>query len=703
MKRLFSSILIFALIFTLLPQGTWAASAPDLRVTNNTTVRVEPGDRASISLELKNFGDEKASNIVATVFSDTTGNVFIRGEAVKTVSSIDVDKTGKVTFSIDVDSDASEGTYQIPYKVTYYGIVEEPTEGNDDEEDGEETDTTTGSAVSVKLTLEGVYNVRVSAAPVTVPDLFVSNARQIPMVVMPGEDFLLELQIENDGDGPARDIKATIGGLSVDTFSLRSALGTKQVGSINRGKKSTVAFELKAAKGLRTGSHPVTLNLSYKNDRGEIINSQSEEIYIQVGSNVDRAAKLVMQNISYPSGPIGQNKEVKVAFEIRNQGQSLAKNIVVNAESQDLSGLIPKSLSTAQIEALAPGAVANLEFTFITSPNASTMNYPVRLTIDYTDDYVSPEMRDTVSQLVGVFVSAPDDDGNLSTPKLIIEKYSFSPSMVEAGQNFEMFLTFFNTNSSRAVKNIKIFLTAQEETDSGSVFTPVNSSNTFYIDNIPPKGRVEKTLTMFTIPDAKAKTYTITANFEYEDTAANPYQAQEFIGIPVVQQSRLETGEVGYYPESYVGQSTPVSVEFYNTGKVTLYNMMIKIEGDFQTENGQYYVGNFNSGSSEYFEGYVIPNEPGELNGDIVFTFEDSTGQMQEIRKPFNLNVMDMMPMPDYPDDFPPFEEPSAGGLGSMKSLGIGAAVIAAAAIAFVVIRKRKKAKKALEDMEIDE
>ena len=40
----------------------------------------------------------------------------------------------------------------------------------------------------------------------------------------------------------------------------------------------------------------------------------------------------------------------------------------------------------------------------------------------------------------------------------------------------------------------------------GSVFTPVDSSNTFYIDNIPPKGRVEKKITMFTVPDAN-KTY----------------------------------------------------------------------------------------------------------------------------------------------------------------------------------------------------
>ncbi|MDG2774741.1 hypothetical protein HKB01_04830, partial [Vibrio parahaemolyticus] len=152
---------------------------------------------------------------------------------------------------------------------------------------------------------------------------------------------------------------------------------------------------------------------------------------------------------------------------------------------------------------------------------------------------------------------------------------------------------------------------------------------------------------------------TLTAHFEYEDTNGNEYTATELIGVPVVQESKLETSEIGYVQEAYVGQPTPISVEFFNTGKVTLYNMMVKLEGDFQTENGQYFVGNFQSGSSEYFEGYVIPYQSGEVKGALVFSFEDSTGQMQEIRKEFTLNVMEMTPSPNYPET--PRKKPENG------------------------------------------
>ncbi|HEY8363828.1 MAG TPA: hypothetical protein VIK77_13335, partial [Tissierellaceae bacterium] len=298
-----------------------------------------------------------------------------------------------------------------------------------------------------------------------------------------------------------------------------------------------------------------------------------------------------------------------------------------------------------------------------------------------------------------------------SKPRLIIDKYSFEPQLVRAGENFQMKLSFYNTSSTKTVKNIKIFLTAEPGGTSGdspnaggSVFTPVDSSNTFYIDSIPPKGRVEKTITMFTVPDALAKTHTIIANFEYEDNEGNPLEDQERIGVPVVQQSKLDTSELTVYPDTMVGQPTPVSLEFYNTGKVTLYNLMVKLEGDFQTENGSYYVGNFPSGSSDYFEGMVIPNQPGEVKGAVVFTYEDSTGEIQEVRKEFTLNVMDMPPMEEFPSDVPPIDDynPNGGGIKNIlksKWLWITLVVIAAAVGGVVFYRKKKRAK----EMGLDE
>lgn len=250
--------------------------------------------------------------------------------------------------------------------------------------------------------------------------------------------------------------------------------------------------------------------------------------------------------------------------------------------------------------------------------------------------YVLAEDMDFIEKME----DTPQGDGIISKPKLIIEAYKIEPNLVKAGENFTIKLSFLNTHKTKRIENIKIFFTVDEQTEeSGNVFTPVNGSNTIFIDSIGPKGKAHREITMYTVPDAKPKTYTITANLEYDDNEGQEIIATELIGVPVVQKARLQLGEINVSPETYVDEPFPVSLEFYNTGKVTLYNLMVKLEGDFTTENGSYFVGNFESGSSDFFEGMVIPNQTGPLKGNLVFTYEDSTGKLIEQKREFSAKI----------------------------------------------------------------
>ncbi|CCQ94907.1 hypothetical protein CULT_2100001 [[Clostridium] ultunense Esp] len=169
--------------------------------------------------------------------------------------------------------------------------------------------------------------------------------------------------------------------------------------------------------------------------------------------------------------------------------------------------------------------------------------------------------------------------------------------------------------------------------------------------------------------------------------------------MPVIQKSKLEIGELNLPPEAFAGEPIPIFVEFYNTGKVTLYNMMVKLEGDFQTENGSYYVGSFEMGRSEYFEGMIIPMEPGELSGSLVFTYEDSSGENVEIRENFTLNVMESAPMDEFPEDMPP-EGESRGIKKILKSKGFWISIISIGAGfgGFMFYKKKKKKGMALDE-----
>ncbi len=91
--------------------------------------------------------------------------------------------------------------------------------------------------------------------------------------------------------------------------------------------------------------------------------------------------------------------------------------------------------------------------------------------------------------------------------------------------------------------------------------------------------------------------------------------------------------------------------------------------------------------------------EPGELTGELVFTYEDSAGESIEIRKEFTLNVMEPMPMEEFPHDMPPMEE--VGGTGRIlksKVFWILLILIAGGITGFIFYRKKKKKGMALDE-----
>ena len=155
----------------------------------------------------------------------------------------------------------------------------------------------------------------------------------------------------------------------------------------------------------------------------------------------------------------------------------------------------------------------------------------------------------------------------------------------------------------------------------------------------------------------------------------------------------------------YVDQPVPVFLEFFNMGKVVLNNLMVKAEGDFQIQNGNYFVGNFEPGRSDSFDVTVVPLKEGESKGSIVFIYEDIEGKSYEVKKEFTLNVMGM---PDM-DFMPPIDGEKLPGLEEqnffkkiIKNPVVWVVFIFIAALTTVIIIIRK-VRKRQEEMILDE
>ncbi len=680
MKRFLSIILIFVFILSAMPIEVLANEYPDrfgnltapiIGIKDMEVPSIDPGRSKSITLNLHAIGNDAYDVVAVPKFSEPLSS----NNLTNTVSLGNIRQSGSQSLKLDVvvSENAEPGNYPIELVFNFSYYV------------GMGSERATGSYTEV------VY-VSVSGRSST-PKLLITELSTEPEVILAGQDVKLNVLFENRGNRDANNVNVRLEGLKSDGgFYIGSGTDVQYINRVPGNMISSLVYDLKAASNIERGSHELELVFEY----GQV--EERQKIYLTVGGSASHSSNLLMENLEYPTAGIGPNRDFVLKFDLRNNSDSDAVNILVKAESSD-PAVVPKSTSILKLNNIEAGETEKLSFVFSPTEDAITRNYPINISVEYEDEFnQGDDQKHVTNQFVGMYVVADDSSENTSKAKLIIDKYSFAPQLVRAGENFEMNLSFYNTSSTKTVRNIKIFLTSEpgssNEESNSSAFTPVNSSNTFYIDSIPPRGRIEKTITMYTIPDAIAKTHTIMANFEYEDSDDIEYTGiTELIGVPVIQQSKLEVGEVGFFPEAYVGQSTPISLEFYNTGKVTLYNMMVKLEGDFQTENAQYYVGNFTSGSSEYFEGYVIPMEMGELAGDVVFTYEDSTGQMQEVRKEFSLNIGEMPVYEDpWGEEMPPFEEET----GLLKSPGLWITLAVIAAIGGIVFYRKKKKSKEL-------
>ena len=295
-------------------------------------------------------------------------------------------------------------------------------------------------------------------------------------------------------------------------------------------------------------------------------------------------------------------------------------------------------------------------------------------------------------------------------PKLIISDYDLSPSMVEAGKDFNLSFTLYNTNSENAIYNLKVTidqtLAAAPQTSGqnnanltsdGSVFTPIGRSNTFYVASLYPWEWTTKYIDMNVLPNANPGSYVVNLTMEYEDYWGNQYKTQESIGIPVTQQASVNFGKVKMDDIS-MGVPNSVSVNLYNTGKDNLNTVMCRVKGDgFSVDEDERFIGNFNAGSQESFSFNLTPEKEGKIKGKIEITYKDSTGKEHTDVKDFEKEVsqnFDQEGMIDPQTGEMIGEDPvdNSPSLVASPFLWIGLLVLVALIIA--LIRKKRKSKK---------
>lgn len=671
-------ILAFALTLTMvlgLPMLPFAVNK--VSAAENTQVKVEQtggyfavqGDvNVPVKVRITNSGSEAVTFSVGTNLSATTGDLR-EPKPNAGITTLGSGQSTELVFSTNVASNADVGSHSATIlfidKGSNYGDVLRTK--------------TVSIQVSKKTTTEAAEY----------PGNYMAAA-DLAHYISPGDAILagveneLTLSFSNKGNTAMKDAEVTL--TLPEGISINNASSTLSVGYVAIGASKTVVFPITADRDIVSKNYPVTVHIAFYNKENSA-ESIEQTLYIPVeGGESSSLDDLVITGITAPD-QASAGKDFTLTFRLENRGAYDIKQIKISVDTPE--GLVNRTKNVFLESTLAAGDSRSYSVTLFSSAGAEEKSYVIPIAVEPSSGSTD---GDRIVQYAGVFLKNMGS-GTVKTPQLMVSNYSFGGTYVQAGDEFRLDLGMINTSSSHALQNIKVTLESNDGT-----FIPVRSSNSFYIDQIEQGGMENYSLYLAAKPDAEQKTTSINIAMSYEDTAGNAYTATDVISIPVMQETRLVVDDIIAPPELYAGTQNGVSVEFYNMGKTKLNNLQITAEGNFDTmESNRYFVGNMGSGSSDSYDFSFIPRAIGSMAGKIIFTYEDASGDSQQIEKEFSFEIMDM---PVWEEEPIPTEEDLGGGI---PWLPIGIGTVLSAVAAGVVVHRIRHKRKMHREMEIDE
>lgn len=335
--------------------------------------------------------------------------------------------------------------------------------------------------------------------------------------------------------------------------------------------------------------------------------------------------------------------------------------------------------------------------------------FPIHYKISYREesggDFVEPIDKVFYVRVVGKDedeLAADAGEEDRTKARIIVDSFYTVPDVVFAGQPFELHVKMKNASSNVTSSNI-MFTFASEEVESSPVFTSDTGSTSVVVNQLSPGATTDLMMVFKSSPTASQKSYTMTIKEQYDSPEFKNAKEEVKISIPIKQEPRLNTGTIEVMPDSIsVGSETNVMFGINNTGKVLLYNVMVRFEADsIQTTDA--YVGNIKPGETGNLDTMVTGVAPTADDGKvkIIISYEDENGLATEIEKEMLLFVNEAM------DDFGDMEAGNIDGMEGMDGMGgeqtffgkykmilfpAAALIVIIAATTVIVIRKKKKA-----------
>jgi len=597
----------------------------------------------TLTIDLKNTGDERSGNVLATLDGGTNFSIQSLTNRAD-IASVNPGETGKVSFLLQAKDDRTSNAVNITLSYDTYSQTE-----------------------TLFLPLPDVPELL--GPPVLKIDTFTLSPTQ-------EGQFLLRLAIVNEGESIARSIS-----LSLDAGGKVFPLSGGNVRTIRElapDSKADIEYMLSSQGEL--AAHPVNIAFDFL-DENNVARKGSDSIFIT--SDLEPSITLTGFNVR----PAGQEGEFTLALNFRNNGLTMADELTVRFTGNQASPV--NRGAVLNMPDIPAGGSANLSLLMQTKLESETYTIPFEVTYRSQGgaEHTAADTVVVTADSIGIDL----DEDPIGLLPVMLDRHTISGGTVSPGSEFTLTLHIRNT-SNEPTGITKITLgEARAANTGGSVFSTVDGRNAFIAHSIPANGEIVKEISLITDSEAQAMIYSLPVTIEYEDIDGKLSALNATVAIPVRHEGRLRVLTMDVPSIAAVGEAVALSMEFANTGRVNLDNMFISLEGDFEKENATFFIPSFEHGTSDFFHASLFPDTEGTLTGKIVVTYDDANANEVRIEHPFSIEVTPAimnaagMPGQNYAAGNPSFLS------NPWLYAGI-AAIIVAAGIFFTV--KRIKAKK---------
>lgn len=508
--------------------------------------------------------------------------------------------------------------------------------------------------------------------------------------------------------------------------SLHDRENPKRVGNLD-GKKS-VSLSGRVRNDLTEGYYKVPVVVLRKVSEGgfEQLGYEDLQIWISKGTGTDDEDD---ENHTYDfvlgegqSTPDGVYPNVmNFSINLRNNSPATVYNVKASMILDPDSTKFPFEINDANydrmFEKIAVDETVSLDYSFAIREDTYTGYYPISMKIYYSDSSTGSELANYETKFyVRVHNKEKEDEyeefneHDRTKARLIIDGFTTNPETIVAGEAFELILNVKNASSSVPASDILMTVESEKASES-PVFSTEAGSSSVSISSLGAGQSQEVRLRLSSRAGVDQRSYGLTFKAKYDSPEFKNAEETMTVDIPIRQIPRLNTGTFEIMPEAIsVGEESNVMFGINNTGKVTLYNVMVKFEAD-SIQTTDTYVGNIKPGETGNVDCMVTGTAPTADEGKIKVTisYEDENGEVSKEQKEMNLFVSEPMPLEDDlmnegMEDFP-VEEP--GFLEKYSSVLLPASLGAVAVLTMILVgiavrsRKRRKEQEELEDDEL--